>query len=302
MSTNCTGTADDEQFSTLHQIPDQFEIVEHGFIGGYFTPPEILDKVRNYEVFEDDCFVASYPKTGTTLTQETVYLIYHNGNDEVARQKPIHERFPYIDTNELFPLAEKMPRPRLMKSHLPFDMFPIQAMGEKAKIIYVMRNPKDTLVSYYHFYKSCKSFGNFPGSWDDFFQLFLHKKLFCGDFYDHVLSWWNQRHRDNILFLKYEDMVTDPKSNILKICAFLGKTLSDDEIDNIVKQTSFEIMRDNPTTNFSQTHYQDNKICPFIRKGKIGDWKNFFTDEQCRIIDKIHEDRLAETGLSFQFE
>ncbi|XP_074655149.1 sulfotransferase 1C2A-like isoform X2 [Tubulanus polymorphus] len=261
MSTNCTGTADDEQFSTLHQIPDQFEIVEHGFIGGYFTPPEILDKVRNYEVFEDDCFVASYPKT-----------------------------------------AEKMPRPRLMKSHLPFDMFPIQAMGEKAKIIYVMRNPKDTLVSYYHFYKSCKSFGNFPGSWDDFFQLFLHKKLFCGDFYDHVLSWWNQRHRDNILFLKYEDMVTDPKSNILKICAFLGKTLSDDEIDNIVKQTSFEIMRDNPTTNFSQTHYQDNKICPFIRKGKIGDWKNFFTDEQCRIIDKIHEDRLAETGLSFQFE
>ncbi|XP_074646371.1 sulfotransferase 1C2-like [Tubulanus polymorphus] len=300
MSTNCIDTADGKQSSTLWQIPDQFEIVEHGFIGGHFAPPEILDKVRNCKVFDDDCFVASYPKTGTNLTKETVSLIY--GNDEVARQKPLFERCPFIDCPDWFQLAEEIPRPRIMHSHMPFDMFPKEAIERKAKIIYVMRNPKDTLVSYYHFYKSCKGFGNFPGSWDDFFQLFLHKKIFCGDFYDHVLGWWNQRHRDNILFLKYEDMVTDQKSNILKICAFLGKTLSVDKIDNIIEQTSFESMRDNPMTNHSHSPYQDNSIFPFIRKGKIGDWKNYFTDEQCGIIDKIHEDRLAGTGLSFQFE
>ncbi|XP_074655746.1 sulfotransferase 1C2-like [Tubulanus polymorphus] len=298
MSTNCN-TA--EQHPTLHQIPGQYEIVEHGFIGGALLPKEMLEKLRNFEVFEDDCFVATYPKTGANLTKETVFLINQNGSDEVARRKTIQDRCPFID-HRGFSLVEKLPRPRVLHSHMPFDMFLIQAIERNAKIIYVLRNPKDTLVSFYHFYKSCSVFGNFPGSWDDFFQLFLHKKLFCGDFYDHVLSWWNQRHRDNILFLKYEDMVTDPKSNILKICAFLGKTLSDDKIDNIIKQTSFESMRDNPMTDYSQLKEQDNKICPFMRKGKIGDWKNFFTDEQCKIIDKIHENRLAETGLSFQFE
>ncbi|XP_074645909.1 sulfotransferase 1C4-like [Tubulanus polymorphus] len=285
----------------LYKAPGQFDANGNGFYCRCTTTFELVVKVKNMDIFEDDCFVVSYPKTGTTYTGWTLFLIFNEGDREVARRKPIWERVPYLGDGP-FTKIECMSRPRLMQTHFLFEMFPIQALEKNAKTIYVMRNPKDTLVSYYHYYKSCKSRGNFQGSWDDFFQLFLNKNLIYGDFYDHILSWWNQRHRDNILFLKYEDMVTDPKSNILKICAFLGKTLSDDKIDNIIEQTSFESMRDNPMTNYSQSQYQDNRIFPFIREGKIGGWKKFFTVEQCEIIDKIHADRLAGTGLSFQFE
>ncbi|XP_074646258.1 sulfotransferase 1C4-like [Tubulanus polymorphus] len=286
----------------LYEAPGQFDADGNGHYCRCTTKPELLAKVRNMEIFKDDCFVVSYPKTGTTLTRHTLFLICNDGDLEVTKQKPICERVLYLGADEHFAKIESLSRPRLMQIHFPFEMFPIQAMEKNAKVIYVMRNPKDTLVSYYHYYRSCKSLGNFPGTWDDFFQLFLNKKLVHGYFYDHVLSWWNQRHRDNILFLKYEDMVTDPKSNILKICTFLGKTLSADKIDDIIKQTSFESMRDNPTTNNSQSKFQDNKIFPFIREGKIGGWKKYFTAEQCEIIDKIHADRLAGTSLSFQFE
>ncbi|XP_074645227.1 sulfotransferase 1C4-like [Tubulanus polymorphus] len=296
--------ADQRQKSpTAHwRCPGQFDANGPGFYCGYFTTPEHVIKVRNMDIFEDDCFVVSYPRTGTTLTRETLFLICNDGDQELARQKDIEERVPHLDREEYINNVKCLSRPRLMQSHFLFEMFPIQAIEKNAKIICVMRNPKDALVSLYHFYKSSISIGNYPGSWDDFFRLFVNNRLIYGDFYDHVLSWWNQRYRDNILYLKYEDMVTDPKSNILKICAFLGKSLSDDKIDSITEQTSFKSMRDNPMTNHYQSQYQDNKIFPFIREGKIGGWKKFFTVEQCEIIEKIHADRLGGTGLSFQFE
>ncbi|XP_074645908.1 sulfotransferase 1A3-like [Tubulanus polymorphus] len=40
-----------------------------------------------------------------------------------------------------------------MQTHFPFGMFPIQAREKKTKVIYVLRNPNDTLVSFYHFHQ-----------------------------------------------------------------------------------------------------------------------------------------------------
>ena len=41
----------------------------------------------------------------------------------------------------------------MIKSHLPGHLLPPQLWEKKAKIIYVIRNPKDLVVSYYYFTK-----------------------------------------------------------------------------------------------------------------------------------------------------
>ena len=55
------------------------------------------------------------------------------------------------------PEIEKMkdlPAPRIAKTHLPYRFVNRWVERDGVKTIVTIRNPKDTLVSYYHFYKS----------------------------------------------------------------------------------------------------------------------------------------------------
>lgn len=89
--------------------------------------------------------------------------------------------------------------------------------AEGPKIVVGLRNPKDSLVSMYHFYRMCAVFGNFPGTWDEFFEIFRHNKLMYGNLLDFALTWYKYRDHSNVMFLHYEDM----QKNFDKVRSFL---------------------------------------------------------------------------------
>lgn len=64
-------------------------------------------------------------------------------------------------------IAEK----RFIKTHLPFSLMPPSVMGERAKIIYVARNPKDVVVSYYHLSRLYRTTG-YVNDFDTFWNYF----------------------------------------------------------------------------------------------------------------------------------
>ena len=71
--------------------------------------------------------------------------------------------------------AKNMPNPRLIRTHLPFDLLPKQLRSgeKKPKMIYPLRNVKDTCISYY--YHSKLIFG-YNGNFNEFCSLFLAEK------------------------------------------------------------------------------------------------------------------------------
>ncbi|XP_059544315.1 sulfotransferase 1C4-like isoform X2 [Myotis daubentonii] len=227
------------------------------------------DKIWNFEAKPDDLLIVSYPKAGTTWTQEIVDLIQNNGDIEKSKRAPIHLRQPFLEwvrtTNSGIDQANAMPSPRTLKTHLPVQLLPPSFWEKNCKIIYVARNVKDNMVSYYYFQKMNKGLPD-PGSWDEYFETFLSGKVVWGSWFDHVKGWWKKKESHPILYLFYEEMMKDPKREIRKVMDFLGKNLKEEILDKIVYNTSFDVMKRNPMTNYINDVKMNHRLSPFMRK------------------------------------
>jgi len=71
---------------------------------------------------------------------------------------------------------------------------------------------------------------------------------------------------------------------------FLGKSLPDDVIDDVIQHLTFYNMTHNDMVNYENIPQLDTKISPFLRRGIIGDWKNYFSENQVRHVDKSYKD------------
>ena len=199
----------------------------------------------------------------------------------------------------------KKPAPHYLMTHLQFKFIEKCFDKTRPKVICVMRNPFDQLVSFYHFCKMNMGLGLYTGSWGEFYHdLYKQDKLCFGEYFDHVAGWWEAReaHADHILYVKYEDMIKDPRAALLQVASFLGKELSESLIEEILEKTSFKSMKDNPSVNKDKERHMLNDVVPFMRKGKVGDWKNFFTAEQTAEMDKLYREKIVTRGLEFDLE
>ena len=197
-----------------------------------------------------------------------------------------------------------LPSPRVIPTHVPSRLYPRAVLERQCKRVYVVRHPKDVAVSFYHLHRSHKLLGHYQGTWDDFFACFLTGQVVYGSWFDHTLGWWAhlQEHADNVLVLFYEDMQHDLPAHIRRLGAFLGKDLSAHAVAAIAAHCSFESMSANPFTNREGSPMMDFSIARFLRKGVVGDWRNYFTAEQNERFqaDMGPEDGRHRTGAALR--
>uniref|UniRef100_A0A336K2Y5 CSON012844 protein n=1 Tax=Culicoides sonorensis TaxID=179676 RepID=A0A336K2Y5_CULSO len=221
-------------------------------------------RIKEMDVYDDDVWVVSFPKCGTTWTQEMVWILNNNLNYTEAKRVNLLHRFPFLELSGVLsqypPGSENvifdMARPRHIKSHLNVEFLPDKIWSSNAKIIYVARNPKDAALSFYHHYINLVGY---TGTKEDYFDAYMEGKIIYAPFFDHILSFWNIRHRKNVLFLTYEDMKKD--------------------IMHALKKTNYT----------------------FIRKGKTGSYKNEISEEYIKKFDKWTEESLKGTDFKFNY-
>jgi hypothetical protein len=194
-----------------------------------------------------------------------------------------------------------------MKTHLPFHLVPHQIHDLGIKKIYIIRNPKDVVCSYYSYMSDeYPVYGDVANAtWSEYLEMFMQGYCLYGSWFDHVASWWRQRNDPNLLIVTYNDMKKDANQLVAKIAKFVGKPLSEDTVGSIVNNTTFSTMKAQcMNLNNSAFEYEKDLLSTFFRKGEIDDWKNQFTVEQNERFDQMLQEKIADKELLdlLQFE
>lgn len=130
-------------------------------------------------------------------------------------------------------------------------------------MIYVSREVKDVAVSMYHM---CIGLNWTTGPASDFFNAFHNDIVDCGPYYEHISSYTQLRHLENLLFLTYEELSINSLESIKKVSAFLECSYNDVQLNQLVEYVSFKKMKGKfgsiaQNSNLEQVSYcQENNI------------------------------------------
>ncbi|PZC81680.1 hypothetical protein B5X24_HaOG212124 [Helicoverpa armigera] len=293
--------------------------------------------IYNMPLRPTDVFVATYQRSGTTWTQELVWLIANDLNYEKAAEIPLVQRYPFLDAfmffepdgkekyiknsettepnfdkekfSQMFDVLKTPVTPQLaavpltetrfIKTHLPMSLLPPSIL-DTAKVVYVARDPRDVAVSCYHHARLFKILGNL-GSFKDFWNVFLKNLYTLTPFFEHVKEAWQKRNSPNMLFLFYEELSQDLPAVIRRVADFLGKQINEEQIPRLCEHLNIKNFKNNKSVNFEDT--RDVGLLAsdetFIRKGKAGGWRDHFDEEMTQQAERWMEENLRDTDLRF---
>ncbi|KAF2892273.1 hypothetical protein ILUMI_13901 [Ignelater luminosus] len=275
------------------------------------------ERIRKFEVRDDDVFLFGLAKTGTTWCHEMLWLIVNDLNYEAAKEISFF-RCPLLETDILYDNTsfkeamggeflnriETSKRPRCIKSHLHWSLLPEQIRNgsRKPKIVLLFRNPKDTCVSHYH---QSRATAGYKGTFEEFSELYLGGRAPYGPYWKSVFSLWEQRSKPNVLVITYNEMKENLQKVIKKVARFLKKPLTDEQIQELEEHLSISSMKNNSAVNLKELYkLVDEKYklttakTEFIRAGKVGDYKSLMTPEVSAKFDAWIKENISGTDFN----
>ena len=235
----------------------------------------------------DDLYIVSFPKSGTTWLN----FLLTNVNLKMSGKD---QQVTFFNHDDFIPDIEQVrcikenilpfPGHRIIKSHTEFN--PLYQ-----KIIYLVRDPRDVMVSYYWFLKKLGAFQ------EDISQLIRSQTYGIAAWCRHVQGWVEKTSVQNkIDFIRYEDMKLVPLKVLTRIYTLLGHKIPAEVLDQSLALSSFENMKKLETDynyggDFRFPGYE------FIRKGKSGDYRTEISQGD---LDFIHE-KASRWLLMFKY-
>ena len=235
-----------------------------------------LVQLRIDAIRPDECFLASYPRSGNTWLRFIVASLLAP-NEEISFRNI--DRFVPTPECTIFDI-ERMASPRLIKTHWPyFDLFP--------RFIYVIRDPRDVFISYYHY---ARINGWFAGDLESFSSF----RSVYGGWKEHVSRGLEHaaKHPDNVLLLKYEEILSRPLAEIQRLDRFLGLNSSDKEIEAALEKTSLASLQ----TKEKKYGPERGGAAGFFREGTSGQWRNKLSAEQIQRMTLEYRPLLEKLG------
>ena len=246
---------------------------------------------KHYQPQENDIFVATQMKCGTTWMQQVVFEVLHRGQGDLSDQGYHHmyALSPWIETSptssvpfERAPLVGEK-NSRIIKTHMPAKLCPY---SEKAKYVYVTRHPVSCFASCFDFVNLLV--GPLAPSRETLLKWYCSDDMLWLSWPEHVEGWWRRaEEHDNVLFVHYESMKRDLRGVVIKVAKFLDMTLTETEIDKVVARSSFDYMKEHEEyfEMFSPNIFsQSLKTVRFMQADTVDRYKDVSDEESATIM------------------
>jgi hypothetical protein len=244
---------------------------------------------RSLLILPDDIFLVSFPKSGNTWTR--FLLANLRFPDEPATFANINRLIPDPDgtTKKDF---DRMPRPRIIKSHECFD-------PRYPKVVYIVRDPRDVVVSQYHYHRKLRKIED-DSPVEKFVTRFLAGET-CphGSWGQNVATWlYTSEGSSRFLLLRYEDLVADTARELAKIVTFLHLSAGPEQIAQAVERSSADRMRklEKTQTDKNALMKGSRKDLSFVRAAGSGGWRSDLPASQVARIESAWGSIMRHLG------
>ncbi|MEO0867161.1 MAG: sulfotransferase domain-containing protein [Cyanobacteria bacterium J06642_11] len=208
-----------------------------------------------------------------------------------------------VNLHYLFSFSERNPNlPSIKAIHEKYGQF---GTYDQQKVILLVRDPRDALVSKYHQHKH-----NYPDYSDinDFIQNSPELSAYVDDY-----NRWHQNRRVPLDFMtvRYEDMKTDTHRELQKVLTFLDLAVAPEMMTSAIEFASFRNMRSIEVNGSDQVRagvlntpgqsVSDNQLK--TRKGIVGGYKQELSMDVIQYMDRFIQENLDPSygyGTSIQ--
>ena len=155
----------------------------------------------------DDLFIIGFPKSGHTWTQNLIAEALYGFSAETTPFQLIQDLAPDIHYRKYY---KRYRSPMFFKAHaLPAPEF--------KRVIYLLRDGRDAMVSYLHFLEAIER------RRIDFLHLVQNGEgVFPCKWHEHIAQWLANPFQASMLIVRYEDLIRDTVQQLERILSFAG--------------------------------------------------------------------------------
>lgn len=233
-----------------------------------------------------DVIVATFMKSGTNWMMQATLQIAHRGAAEFDH---IHDIVPWPDAPQPEPVPLTDPGPaasaptglRIIKTHGSADVVPL---SPDAKYVVVLRDPKEVIVSAYHF---ALPLLGLTAQVDAARWLRMFGTRGIDWWVRHTAGWWALRDEPNVRVVRFADMKADLPGTIDDLAEFMGVELTAAERARIIERSGFRWMKAHNAqfAPLRMPFFDPDAMPEMVRRGASGGATELYTPEQLAQVD-----------------
>jgi hypothetical protein len=245
-----------------------------------------------------DVFLIGHPKSGNTWLAYLLGLALFENRRKDITLKNVGDYIPFIHGQDLR-VAEysHLPDPRIFRNECPVfpELYP--------KVIYLMRDPRAVLVSFYHMYRvmlndTTMLLKTFVENYLATDGCFKQWNVGLARWDRQVLEWMERAKSDpRICVVKYEDLVRDRKVVLTSLLNFIGATYSEENLDHAAARGDFQLMQQMEREYGVEAYPGEiGQRGRFIRRGLIDGWQDELHIELSQDIERTFAPAMRMAG------